>query len=111
VKADRVYLLHVRDAIRRIAEYTAQGRDAFFASPIIQDAVVRNLEVIGEAVKNLSEATKAGRSEVAWKQIAGMRDKLIHEYFGVNLHLVWEVVERDLPQLRLAVESLVAEKD
>ena len=72
---------------------------------------MRNLEVIGEAVKNLSEVTKASWSEVAWKQIAGMRDKLIHEYFGVNLHLVWEVVERDLPQLRLAVESRVAEKD
>ena len=107
MKDDRVYLHHILDAIRRILEYTAEGQAAFFSRPMIQDAVVRNLEIIGEAVKNLTEPLKANRADIAWKRIAGMRDKMIHEYFGVNLQLVWEVVERDLPQLRVALESVL----
>lgn len=89
MKSDRVYLLHIRDAIHRILEYTGEGREAFLARPMIQDAVVRNLEIIGEAVKNVSEPLKTSRAQVPWKRIAGIRDKMIHEYFGVNLQLVW----------------------
>ena len=65
---------------------------------MVQDAVVRNVEIIGEAVKNLSEPLKSSHPEVPWKRLAGMRDKMIYEYFGVNLQLVWEVVERDLAE-------------
>ncbi len=106
MKSDRIYLLHIRDAIDRIMEYTAEGEGAFFASARTQDAVVRNLEIIGEAVKNLSEGLKAGHTEVSWKRIAGMRDKMIHEYFGVDLRLVWQVVDHELPKFRDAVESI-----
>jgi uncharacterized protein with HEPN domain len=109
VKADPVYLLHIRDAIQGIVEYTRGGREAFVASSIVQDAVVRNLEIIGEAVKNLSEPLRTDHPQVPWKRIAGMRDKVVHEYFGVNLQLVWEVVERDLPQLRLGIDSILNE--
>ncbi len=107
MKDDRIYLLHIRDAIHRIIEYTAEGEGAFFASAKTQDAVVRNLEIIGEAAKNLSEGLKTRHASVPWKRIAGMRDKMIHEYFGVNLQLVWQVVERELPQLKAATESIV----
>jgi len=107
VKSDRIYLLHIRDSIARIAEYTREGRDDFFARPMVQDAVVRNVEIIGEAVKNLSDPLKSSHPRVPWKRIAGMRDKMIHEYFGVNLQLVWEVVEKDMPNLRSAVESIL----
>lgn len=107
MKGDRVYLLHIRDAILRVADYTTEGRAAFISRPMIQDAVVRNLEIIGEGVKKLTETLKAQHPEIAWKRIAGMRDKMIHEYFGVNLQLVWEAVERDLPQLRVAIESIL----
>lgn len=72
-----------------------------------QDAVIRKLEIIGEAVKQLSNATKESRSEIPWKQIAGMRDRLTHGYFGVDLALVWRVVERDLPALKAAVMALL----
>ena len=68
-----------------------------------QDAVVRNFEIIGEAVKNLSERLKSNHPEISWKRIAGMRDKMIHEYFGVNLNLVWDTVDRDLPDLKQKV--------
>jgi len=88
VKDDRVYLEHIRDALRDITTYTNTGRDAFFAERMRQDATLRTLEVIGQAVKNLSEETKAHQPKVPWKQIAGMRDKVIHDYFGVNRQTV-----------------------
>lgn len=75
-----------------------------------QDALIRKLEVIGEAVKNLSESAKQRRPEIPWRQIAGMRDRLTHDYFGVDLTLVWISVEKDLPNLKATVEQLLAER-
>jgi uncharacterized protein with HEPN domain len=106
VKDERVYLGHIRDAINDIEEYTAVGRDAFMVERMRQDAVIRKLEIIGEAVKQLSNVTRERRPEIPWKQIAGMRDRLTHGYFGVDLTLVWRVVERDLPALKAAVMAL-----
>jgi uncharacterized protein with HEPN domain len=106
VKDERVYLLHAIDSIDAIQSYTVDGRDAFFADPKTQDAVIRNVEVIGQAVKGISEQTRLLEPAVPWRQIAGMRDKLIHEYFGVDLNLVWDVVERELPVLRPRLEEL-----
>lgn len=100
MKDERVYLLHAIDSIDAIQRYTVDGRDAFFADPKTQDAVIRNIEVIGQAVKGISEQTRSLDPAVPWRQIAGMRDKLIHEYFGVDLALVWDVVDRELPVLR-----------
>jgi uncharacterized protein with HEPN domain len=110
VKDDRVYLEHVRDALADITTYTSAGRDAFFEQRIRQDATLRKLEVIGQAVKNLSDDSKSRQPQIPWKQIAGMRDKVIHDYFGVNLEIVWAVVERDLPQLERAVRDLLANR-
>ena len=93
MKDDRVYLLHIRDCLERIAHYTLDGRDAFFADTKTQDAVIRNFEVIGEAVKNLSQTYKNAHPDVPWKRIAGLRDLLIHRYFGVKLDTVWKVIE------------------
>lgn len=109
MKDDRVYLRHVLDAIGRIRDYTADGKDAFFADSKTQDAVVRNLEVIGEAVKNVSVDLRTRHPDVPWRRIAGMRDKMIHEYFGVDLRLVWEVVERELPELGRRIETILNE--
>lgn len=108
MKDDRIYLLHIRDAIRQIVEYTATEKDSFLADRKTQDAVIRNLEIIGEATKRISPSLKSAHADVAWKPIAGMRDKLIHDYFGVNVQLVWEAVERDLPQLYEKVNELLA---
>ncbi len=106
MKDERVYLLHAIEAIDAILSYTADGRDAFFADRKTQDAVIRNIEIIGQAVKGISDKTRTFESAVPWRQIAGMRDKLIHEYFGVDLNLVWDVVERKLPVLRPQLEKL-----
>jgi uncharacterized protein with HEPN domain len=104
VKDDRVYLCHIRDAIIRIESYVSRGRSAFLAETIIQDAVIRNLEVIGEATKSLSDELRAQHPEVPWSRIAGMRDVLIHEYFGVRL-AVWGCRE-PLPGTQAACRPL-----
>lgn len=74
-----------------------------------QDAVIRKLEIIGEAVKRLSDSTKQRRAEIPWRQIAGMRDRLTHGYFGVDISLVWMVVARDLAALQAAVSALLSD--
>jgi len=75
-----------------------------------QDAVLRKFEIIGEAVKQLSDAAKQRRPDIPWKRIAGMRDRLIHNYFGVDLGLVWAVTERELPALKKAVDALSSDR-
>lgn len=107
MNSQRAYLLHTLDAIDAVIEYTQDGRDAFFADRKTQDAVIRNIEILGQAVKGLSTETRAQDDSVPWRQIAGMRDKLIHEYFGVDLALVWDVVERELPVLRPKIAMLL----
>ena len=107
MKDDRVYLQHIRDARQDIATYCGSDHGAFLDDRMRQDATLRKLEVIGQAVKNLSEDAKSRQPEIPWKQIAGMRDKVIHDYFGVNLEIVWAVVQKELPKLRVAVEGLL----
>lgn len=107
MKDDLAYLLHIRDAIVRVLEYTRDGEHAFLADTKTQDAVIRNIEIIGEATKNLSEGLKGANADIPWKQIAGMRDTLIHRYFGVKLDLVWQVVARDLPTLQARIDQLL----
>lgn len=106
MKDQRVYILHAIDAVEAILRYTADGRDGFFSDRKTQDAVIRNIEVLGQAVKGISDETRGLEPKVPWRQIAGMRDKLIHEYFGVDLTLVWDVVERELPQLLTRLQTL-----
>ena len=109
MKDNRVYLGHIREAIQDVEQYASVGRDAFMTDKMRQDALLRKLEIIGEAVKNLSEKSKQRRPEIPWRQIAGMRDRLTHDYFGVDLALVWVTVEKDIPSLKTAVEQLLAE--
>lgn len=109
MKDDRIYLRHIREAIQDIEQYASVGRDAFMSDKMRQDALLRKLEIIGEAVKNLSEDSKRRRADIPWREIAGMRDRLTHDYFGVDLALVWVTVQKDIPNLKAAVEQLLAE--
>jgi uncharacterized protein with HEPN domain len=106
VKDERVCLCHIRDTTNDIEEYASIGRDVFMVGRMRQDAVIRKLEIIGEAVKQLSSATKERRPEIPWKRIAGMRDRLTHDYFGVNPRSSRRVLERDRPALKTAVTAL-----
>jgi uncharacterized protein with HEPN domain len=110
MKSDLPYLNHILDAISRIQSYTKNmGREKFSDDPKTQSAVVRELEVVGEAAKRLSMETRQRYPEIPWAEVSGMRDKLIHAYFDVKLEEVWRTVERDIPQLKSTVEKAVAE--
>ena len=104
---ERLYLTDIRDAVERILQYTSGGRDEFFADPMRQDAVIRNLEVMGEAVRKVSDETREAHPEVPWRQMAATRDRVIHGYFTVDLEIVWEIVETELPGLREALRRIL----
>ena len=107
-RADDDFLRDIREAARRIKEYTdAMTYDRFLADIKTQDAVVRNLEIIGEATKSLSARLRREYPDVPWKAIAGVRDRLIHHYFGVNLDIVWDIVTAELPALGSQVEAIL----
>jgi uncharacterized protein with HEPN domain len=103
-----VYLKHIQLSISKIKEYTKElDEDAFLKSSLIQDAVIRNFEIIGEATKKLSDDIRRKYPQVEWKKIAGMRDKLIHDYMGIDLWAVWAVVEKIIPELELQIETII----
>nr|MDO8099753.1 DUF86 domain-containing protein [Candidatus Njordarchaeota archaeon] len=100
--------MDILEAIDSIKSYT-QGMDysSFEKDKKTRDAVVRNLEVIGEAAKNIPEETRRKHSDINWRVVAGMRDRLIHEYFGVSVQITWETVKNDLPTLERIVRKIM----
>jgi uncharacterized protein with HEPN domain len=111
-KDNNVYLKHIIDAIKRIEEYTGSTDSlTFFKTPIIQDGVIRQIEIIGEATKNLSSALRDKYPSIPWQDIAGMRDKLIHDYFGVDIDAVWETVKKDIPNLKVEISSILLKEN
>jgi len=107
-RTDLTYLRDILDAIQAIQDFT-QGYDyeSFVSDRKTRDAVVRNLEVVGEAVKKLSRSIKARYPQVEWKSIAGLRDVLIHDYFGVNYVEVWAIVTEKLQPLKEEIEKII----
>lgn len=100
-KNDSVYLSHILNSIERIEEYTeGMEKDDFLSSNLVQDGTIRQIEIIGEATKNLSKILREKYSHIPWSDIAGMRDRLIHHYFGVDLKAVWSTVKVDIPTLK-----------
>ena len=103
-----LYLNDILEAIGRIERYT-RGMDyeGFLADDLVQDGVIRNLMVIGEAVKLIPEPLKCEHADISWRKIAGMRDILIHAYFGIHSEIVWDVVRNKLPELQVAVREML----
>ena len=108
---DLVYLRHIRDALARIRTYTAGGTRVFMSDTMVQDATIRNLEIVGEAAKRVSAEFQTGQSDVPWSRMAGMRDVLIHHYMGVDLETVWDVVANRLDEIEAHLASILVHDD
>ena len=107
-KDDTVFLKHILDAINLIEKYLKdKSYEEFKNNRMLQDAVIREIEIIGEAAKNLSKEFRNKQSDIPWRQIAGMRDKLIHGYFGVDLDAIWDTATRDIPSLKGKLQEII----
>lgn len=107
-KDDNLYLIHILDATVKIESYL-QGvnKEVYDSNTMIQDAIIRQLEVIGEATKNISNEMRDSKPNIPWQDMAGMRDKLIHHYFGVDIGQVWLTANTDIPPLKNEIQSLL----
>lgn len=105
---DHLYLLHIRDAMAQVGIYI-QGHDyaSFIETRLVQDGVIRQLEIMGEATKNLSLQLRQAFPDIPWQDIAGMRDMLIHQYFGADLDVVWVSATEDIPHLKPLIDSIL----
>ena len=105
--SDQVLLEHIRECIKRIQGYTDGGRSAFYESLLVQDAVVRNLQVLAESTQRLSDSIKHTEPDVPWRAIGDFRNVLTHGYLQIDTEVVWSVVERNLPELADAIERMI----
>lgn len=106
-KDKRAYLAVIHDCIYRIRDYTRDGKAVYFADTKTQDAVMRNMEIIGQAVKDFGvDELTSHRPAIPWKQVAGMRDMLAHRYLGVDIEMTWEVVESELDPVEAAIGEI-----
>lgn len=108
MKQDKVYIQHIIDEIRFVIKESADLKyESFIENEIYTRAFSRSLEIIGEAAKNLSSTFKDSHKDIEWKKIAGMRDKLVHEYFKVDFEIMWDVIKNKLPELLTRVNKLI----
>ncbi|MBI5228311.1 DUF86 domain-containing protein [Candidatus Micrarchaeota archaeon] len=104
----RVYLEDMIECIGKIQGYTENlSESAFYKNPMAVDAVIRNLEIIGEAAKKISQEIKTKYPQVEWRKIAGLRDILIHEYSGINKEIIWDIVKNKIPKLKVSIEKIM----
>lgn len=109
MKSDKVCLYHIRDAISQVLKYVdGISEQEFYQNSLVKDAVIRNLEVIGEASKKVSKETRNQYPNIPWSRMTGMRDKLIHDYISVDVKVIWKVIQESMPTLRKDIEVLLS---
>ncbi|MGA3164808.1 MAG: HepT-like ribonuclease domain-containing protein [Terriglobia bacterium] len=107
MKDEIVYLQHILECIRRIEEDTRDGHEMFLRMHTLQDAVLRNLQILSESTQHLSDASKDKHPEIEWKRIAAFRNFLVHNYLGIDIERIWEIVQRDVPALKRAAQEML----
>lgn len=106
MKDNKVYLIHINECLEKIELYLVNGRSDFFEKQIVQDAVLRNLEIMGESIKQLPQEWKDSEPQIEWVRIGDFRNVLAHDYLGVDLETVWSIIENYLPDLRQAINRM-----
>lgn len=107
-KDDSVYLHHILDAFEQIESYTnGVSYDDFAENRLLQDGVIRQLEVMGEAARNITEDLRSAHSNIPWRQMIGLRNRMIHAYFNINLQIIWEIIQGDIPNLREDIKCVL----
>jgi uncharacterized protein with HEPN domain len=109
MKDDTLNITCIAESIARIESYTSEGREVFSQTPMIQDAVVRNFQVMGEATKNLSSDLRTTYADVPWRKIAGFRDVLVQDYLRIGLDIVWDIIQDELPPLKPRIAQILQE--
>ncbi len=107
MRSERERLLDILEAIERIEKYAAEGKSAFETDELIQNWMVNHITIIGEACRSLSDEFQARYANVPWADIIGMRNILVHHYFGIDEDAVWSVLEKDIPGLKLNIETIL----
>ncbi len=106
----RLYLQDIRESFIAIEEYTQKITEKeFYSSRQVQDAVIRRLEIIGEAAKNVPQEIKLKNKTIEWKKVSGLRDILIHEYFGVDIDILWDIIQNKLPGLKTETSAILSQ--
>jgi uncharacterized protein with HEPN domain len=107
VKDERLYLIHIVESVTRIQEYTSEGKEVFLSDTKTQDAVLRNLQTLAESTQRISTNLKAAHPEIEWNKVSGLRNILVHDYLGINLVRIWEILQHGLPELKNQVASIL----
>jgi uncharacterized protein with HEPN domain len=107
MKDDRLFLRHILECIERIKQYTCKGKDSFLSDTKTQDAVVRNLQTLAESSQRLSDSLKSKYPDIEWRNIAAFRNVIVHDYLGIDLDQIWDIVGIDLPSLRERVKVIL----
>ncbi len=107
INRDNLYLIHIRECLARVAEYTSGGRDEFMQDTKTQDAVLRNLQTMGESTQRLSDSLKAGYPQVDWRDLSAFRNILVHNYMGMDLAQIWQIITDDLPPFEQQIDIML----
>lgn len=105
-KDDAVYVEHMLSCINKILEYIGNDKEAFYQSTLVQDAVLRNLQIMAESSQRMSDDLKTLFPMIPWREISGLRNILVHDYLGIDCDAIWSVVEQDLPELKKVLLSM-----
>jgi uncharacterized protein with HEPN domain len=107
LKEDRLYLIHIQEAIARIEEYTREGEDVFLEDHKTQDAVLRNLHTLAESAQRISNDLKSRHPQVDWRILSAFRNVVVHDYLGISLDRIWDTIVNDLPVLKKNISSIL----